>query len=179
MDSDVSVLSRLWRRERPPAEAVRPLDPDERVLSWGTLADGSAAVATQRGLWLPGPRRPERVPWHLVDKAVWRGGTLTVTAAVDPGDGVLEEQPSRAVRLAEPRDLPPTVRARVLRSIGYTRHHALHPAGGVHVVGRRVPGRDGLSWQLVFDPGTDRNDPLLRVQAARLADQARAETGSL
>jgi hypothetical protein len=174
----VSVLSRLWRRERPPAEAVRSLEPDERVLSWATLDDGSAIVATRHGLWLRGADGPERVPWHLVDKAVWRDGTLTIVAAVDAGDGVLEEQPPRSARLAEPRDLPPTVRARVQRSIGYTRHHALRPAGGVHVVGRRVPGQDGLAWQLVFDPGTDRNDPLLRVQAARLADQARAETGT-
>jgi hypothetical protein len=175
----MSVLSRLWKREHPPADALRPLDPDERVLSWATLDDGSAVVASQHGLWLPGLDGPERVLWHLVDRAAWRDGTLTVTAAVDAGDGVLEEQSPRSVRLAEPRDLPPTVRARVQRSIGYTRHHALRPAGGVHVVGRRVPGRDGLTWQLVFDAGTDRDDPLLRVQAARLADQARAETGSL
>jgi hypothetical protein len=135
-------------------------------------------VATQLGLWLPGPGGAEQVPWHLVDKAVWRDGALTVTAAVDTGDGVLEEQPARAVRLAEPRDLPVTVRARVLRTIGYTRYHPLRPAGGVHVVGRRVPGRDGLTWQLVFDPGMDRNDPTLRTQAARLAEEARTETGS-
>jgi len=174
----VTVLGRLLRRERPPAEAVGRLDPDERVLSWATLGDGSAAVATQRGLWLPGPGGVERLPWHLVDKAVWRNGTLTVTVAVDPGNGVLQEQPARAVRLATPRDLPPTVRARVQRSIGYTRHHPLRPAGGVHVVGRRVPGRDGLTWQLVFAPETDRNDPLLRAQADQLVEQARAETGS-
>jgi len=174
----MSVLSRLFRWERPPAEAVRSLEPDERVLSWATLDDGSVAVATQLGLWLPGPSGAERVPWHLVDKAVWRDSTLSVTAAVDTGDGVLEEQPTRAVRLAEPRDLPVIVRARVLRTIGYTQHHLLRPAGGVHVVGRRVPGRDGLTWQLVFDPGTDRNDPLLHSHAARLVDEARAETGS-
>jgi hypothetical protein len=175
----VSVLSRLWKRERPPDEALRSLDPDERVLAWGTLDDGFAIIATQRGLWLPGPSGAERVLWHLVDKAVWRDGTLTVIVAVDAGDGVLEEQPARSMRLAAPRDLPPTIRTRVQRSIGYTRHHALRPAGGVHVVGRWVPGQDGLVWQLVFDPGTDRNDPLLRVQAARLADEARVETGSL
>jgi hypothetical protein len=173
----VSVLSRLWRRERPPDDALRPLDPDERVVSWAMLDDGSTAVATQRGLWLPGPDGAGRLPWHLVDKAAWRDGTLTVTAALDSGDGVLAEQPARAVRLAEPRDLPPTVRSRVQGTIGYTRHHALRPSGGVHVVGRRVPGQDGLTWQLVFDPGTDRSDPLLRAQADQLAAEARADTG--
>jgi hypothetical protein len=175
----VTVLKRLLRRERPPAEALRSLEPDERVLSWARLDDGSVVVATPLGLWLPAPEGPERIAWHLVDKAVWRGGTLTVIAAVDPGDGVLEEQPARAVRLAEPRDLPATVRTRVQRSIAYTRHHTLRPNGGVHVVGRRLPGQDGLTWQLVFDAGTDRNDPALRLQAKRLADEARSETGTV
>jgi len=175
----VSVLSRLLARRRPPAEAVRPLDRYERVVSWALADSGAAVLATQLGLWLPGADGPRRIPWQLVDKAVWRDGTLTVVAAEDTGDGVLAEQPPTSVRLAEPRDLPPTVRARVERSIGYSRHHRLEPAGGVRVVGRRVPGRDGLSWQLVFDPGTDEDDPLLRIQAERLVAQARAETGTV
>jgi hypothetical protein len=173
----MSMLSRLLANRRPPAEAVQPLDRDERVVSWARSDSGAPVVATQRGLWLPGPGGPRRIPWHLVDKAVWRDGTLTVIAAVDTGDGVLAEQPPASVRLAEPRDLPPTVRARVERSIGYTRYHRLQPTGGVRVVGRRVPGRDGLSWQVVFDPGSDPDDPLLRIQAERLVAQARAETG--
>ena len=175
--STVSVLSRLFRRERPPEQAVGLLDKDERVVSWAPLDGGSAAVATQVGLWLPDARGPSRVPWHLVDKVTWRGGTLTVTPAVDAGDGVLDEQPPRAVHLDRPRDLPPTVRARVERTIAYTRHYPLRPAGGVRVVGRRVPGQDGLCWQLVFDPGTDRDDPLIREQAGRLRHAARAEVG--
>jgi hypothetical protein len=174
----MSVLSRLWRRERPPPEALGRLDSDERVVSWAALDDGSVVVATQRGLWLPAADGGERVLWHLVDRAVWREGTLTLVTAVDSGDGVLEEQPARSVRLSTPRDLPPTVRARVQGTIGYSSHHRLQPAGGVYVVGRRVPGRDGLTWQLVFDAGTDRSDPLLRVQAARLVDEAKVETGS-
>jgi hypothetical protein len=159
---------------------VRPLDRDERVVSWAT-ADSGTVVATQRGLWLPDPDDPDgprRIPWHLVDKAIWRAGTLTLIVAVDTGGGVLAEQRPRSVRLTEPRDLPPTVRVRVERSIGYTRHHRLVPAGGVRVVGRRVAGRDGLSWQLVFDADTDPDDPLLRIQADRLVAQARAETGA-
>lgn len=173
----MSVLSRLFRPERPPEEMSRLLGADERVVSWAPLAGGSAAVATPLGLWLPDLAGPRRVPWHLVDKATWRGGTLTVTPAVDTGDGVLEEQQPRSVRLADPRDLPPTVRTRVQRTIAYSRHHALAPTGGVRVVGRRVPGRDGLTWQLVFDAGTDRSDPLVGEQADRLRAAARAEVG--
>lgn len=168
---------RLLRRERPPAAALAPLDRDERVVSWASTPDGAAVVATPLGLWLPGPPAPERLAWHLVDKAIWRDGRLTLTPALDLGDGVLDEQPPRSVRLAAPRDLPQTVRARVERAIAYTRRHPLPGGGSVRVVGRRVPGRDGVSWQLVFDTGVDRDDPAVRAAAAALVEGARAETG--
>jgi hypothetical protein len=167
------------RRERPPAEAVGRLDPDERVVSWAPAAGGTV-VATPLGLWLPG--YPDRLPWHLIDKATWKNDVLTLVTAVDSGDGVLDEQPPRAVRLAEPRDIPQTVRVRVEKAIAFTRHHPLPgddggPRRGVRVVGRRVPGRDGVTWQLVFDPGVDRSDPAVRTAAAAYVDQARAELG--
>lgn len=167
------------RRRRPPEEALTPLDRHERVVSWASTVDGGAVVATPLGLWLPGTGGDAavRLPWHLIDKATWRDGTLSVTAAVDPGDGVLTEQPPRVVRLAEPRDLPQTVRVRVQRAIAFTRHHRLPSGGGVRVVGRRVPGRDGISWQLVFDPGVDRDDPTVRADAAVLVEQSRTEVG--
>jgi hypothetical protein len=168
------------RRERPPAEAAARLPPDERVVSWAP-ASGGAVVATPLGLWLPGV--PDRLPWHLIDKATWRNNVLTLIAAVDPGDGVLVEQPPRSVRLDEPRDIPQTVRVRVEKAIAFTRHHPLPGAEatgvrrGVRVVGRRVPGQDGVSWQLVFDSGVDRDDPAVRAAASAYVDQARAELG--
>jgi hypothetical protein len=168
---------RLLKRERAPAEAVRRLDRDERVVSWASTVDGDTVVATPLGLWMPGPGGAERLPWHLVDKVTWRDRVLTVTVATDSGGGVLDEQPPRSARLARPRDLPQTVRVRVERGIAFTRHHPLPHGGGVRVVGRRVPGRDGLTWQLVFDAGVDRNDPEVRSVAAELVDQARVEVG--
>ena len=156
------------------------LDRDERVVSWAP-APGGAVVATPLGLWLPG--HPDRLAWHLIDKAIWRDGILTLIPAVDAGDGVLVEQPPRAVRLDRPRDIPQTVRVRVEKAIAFTRHHPLPgPEGrgvrrGVRVVGRRVPGRDGVTWQLVFDDGVDRDDPAVRAAAAAFVDQARAELG--
>lgn len=172
---------RLFRKpEKPPAEAVARLDEDERVVSWAPTPNG-AVVATPLGLWLPGV--PDRLPWHLIDKATWRSNVLTLTTAVDPGDGVLVEQPPTSVRLDQPRDIPETVRVRVEKAIAFTRHHPLPGAEGagvrrgVRVVGRRVPGRDGVSWQLVFDAGVDRDDPAVRAAASAYVDQARAEVG--
>ncbi len=165
------------RREKPPAEAVTRLDRDERVLTWADTASGPV-VATPLGLWLPGYE--ERLPWHLVDKATWKNGILTLVPAVDTGDGVLVEQTPRAVRVTVPRDLPNTVRVRVQKAIAFTRHHPLPvdgPRRGVRVVGRRVPGRDGISWQLVFDRGVDRDDPAVRAAAAAYVEQARVELG--
>jgi hypothetical protein len=172
---------RLFRkREKPPPEAVARLDQDERVVSWAPVP-GGAVVATQLGLWLPGV--PDRLPWHLIDKATWRSDVLTLIPAVDSGGGVLIEQPPRSVRLEQPRDIPETVRVRVEKAIAFTRHHPLAEAEGadvrrgVRVVGRRVPGEDGISWQLVFDPGVDRDDPAVRAAASAYVNQARAELG--
>ena len=165
---------RLFGRDRPPAEALARLDRDERVVSWASTADGDAVVATPLGLWVPGGTA--RLPWHLVTKATWRDGILTVIAATDAGDGVLTEQPPRSVGLAKPRDLPQTVRVRVERGIAFTRRYPV-PGGGVRVVGRRVPGRDGISWQLVFDGGADPRDPDVRARAAAAVERSRSEIG--
>ena len=160
------------RREQPPAEALAALDRDERVVSWGSAAGGGAVLATPLGLWLPGAT--ERISWHLIDKATWQDGVLSVVAARDTGDGVLDELPARSVRIAVPRDLPQTVRSRVERTIASTRYYRLPTGSGVRVVGRRVPGRDGVSWQLVFDPGVDRDDPAVRTAAAEMVRQSRS-----
>ncbi|MFL6130495.1 MAG: hypothetical protein ACJ73E_15715 [Mycobacteriales bacterium] len=162
-------------RERPPAEALAPLARDERVVSWATAVDGGAVLATPLGLWLPGAA--ERIPWHLVDKATWRDGALTVVAAEDAGAGVLDELPPRSVRIAVPRDLPQTVRVRVERTIVSTRHYRLPDGGGVRVVGRRVPGRDGVTWQQVFDRDVDRDDPTVRGFATEMVEQSRSLLG--
>jgi hypothetical protein len=164
------------RKPKPPADAVARLEPDERVVSWGTAPGGGAVVATPLGLWLPGAT--ERLPWHLLDKATWRNDTLTLVPAVDTGGGVLVEQPPRTVRLEDAHDLPQTVRVRVQKAIAFTRHHPLPGQRlGVRVVGRRVPGRDGVTWQLVFDEGVDRDDPATRAAADQYVEQARAELG--
>jgi hypothetical protein len=173
-------LLRALRRERPPREALTGLLPDERVLTFATLPGGAVVVATRRGLWLP-DREERLLPWHRINHARWRAGVLTLVEGAEVPDelpdGVLEDLPPRDYPLQVPRRLPQTVRQRVENSIGYSAHHDLHPSGGVRIVGRRVAGRDGLTWYVVFDAGTDRDDPLVRAQAEQFLAHARSVTG--
>jgi hypothetical protein len=130
---------------------------------------GATAGATAAGA---GSAEYERTPWHLVDKATWNPPRVALTVAGEgeplEGASVLMELPPRTLSLATARNLPEEVRDRVTRSVRHSAHHALAPGGGVWVVARRVAGRDGLAWQLRFDPGTDPGDPLLREQVTRL-----------
>jgi len=174
----VSRLQRLLRREQPPREAMRVLDPGERVVAWARVAGSDAPVlATPVGLWVPRAEGPVRVAWSAIDKAVWRDGALSVTQAEEVEPGVLEELPPWTVRLTEARNLPDTVRVRVTGSVGYSASSRLTAGGSVRVVGRRVPGQDGLRWYLLFRGGADRTDPATRAEAQVLLAQAQATTG--
>lgn len=165
----MSLLGR-FRRHRPPAEVVRALHPSDRLLAWAPTADG-LLVASRAGL-----RRPDGrfVPWHLIDRAAWRDGVLSVTEATEVEPGVYEARPESTFGLDEPGDMPAVVRTRVTRSVAYSRHHVLPRRGGVRIVARRVAGQDGLAWSLRFDPGTDRTDPAARQFADQLLADARA-----
>ena len=156
---------------------MRDLGRDERVLAWARLIDGRTVIATQHGLWLPAGAGMRQVPWHLIDKATWRGGVLEVVEADEVEPGVVEDRRPLPLTLAEPRDLPPVVRARVIRSVAYTAHHPLPAGGGVRVVGRRVSGQDGLSWVVRFDRGADRADPAMLAVADELVAQAKGLAG--
>jgi hypothetical protein len=69
------------------------------------------------------------------------------------------------------------VRAGVTTSVAWSTHVRLQPAGGVRVVGRRRPGRETFDWQLVYDPGTDLDDPVVRAQAEQAALRAQRTVG--
>jgi hypothetical protein len=166
----VSLLDR-WRRDRPPAEVASGLGPGDRLLAWAVAAGGGFVVAARSGLRLPGGRA---MPWHTIDKAVWRAGELTVTEAASVAPGVLAALPPVVLALVEPRNLPGVVRSRVTRSIAYTSYHRLPGDGGVRIVARRVTGQDGLSWSMRFDHRTDGDDPAVRAAADQLVAEARA-----
>lgn len=161
----------LRRRPAPPASALARLDRDERVVAWGSAADGEAVVATPLGLWLPGV---ERLPWHLITHVAWSGTTLTVTSAVEVEPSVLQNEPPRSVRLVSPQTLPETVEQRFYSSRSHTSRHRLSGGSGVIVVARRVPGQDGLTWYAVYDSPEARLDPAARAEVGRLLSETRS-----
>ncbi|BCL13318.1 hypothetical protein [Micromonospora sagamiensis] len=172
------------RRPKLPARQRPELAADERVLAWARVGDGeeAAAVATNLGLWLPG--RTARLGWHDILKAVWSGRELTVTPAepVAERDGylVVADAPTETCLLLDPGELPHQVRARVTKSVAYTEHHPV-PGGAGRIAARRVPGVDGLTWTVRYDPGTPADDPEVVAETDRLVAAAQVATtpGSL
>ncbi|MEE6263528.1 hypothetical protein [Plantactinospora sonchi] len=166
------------RRRRLPTDRRPALDRDERVLDWARVGDGTeTVVVTDRGLWLPD--REGRLGWHEIHKAVWSGRELAVTPAEPVGERadyrVLADGEVRTYLLLDPGEVPHQVRARVTRSVAYTAHHRL-PAGGVRVAARRVPGVDGLTWTVRYDPGTPSDDAAVVEETDQLVSVARTET---
>lgn len=158
---------------RPPAEVRARLDRDEHVLAWGRSDAGEPVVATRHGLWLPGADGPRRVGWAQVNKAAWDGGALRVTESEQVAPGVVVDKPSYLLRLAEPAGLPAAIQERVTASVAYSEHYELPGHGGVRVVGRRTPGRDGVAYVVRFDDGTDRHDPDVAAAVEQLVARAR------
>ncbi|GAA0475817.1 hypothetical protein Ade02nite_42040 [Paractinoplanes deccanensis] len=159
-------MSFLRRRPSLPAALKPALAPDERVVAWAAVDEDQAVVVTNHGLFLPGAE--ERLGWHEIHKAAWSGRELRITPAevAEERDGytVMVDGPVRAFLLLDPGEVPDQVRMRVSKSVAYTHHHPVQVStnrpdkpflvGGVRVVGRRVTGRDGLSWAVRYDSGT-------------------------
>ena len=161
---------RLRRRPVPPAVKAVALEPGERRVGWAVTPDGEPVVATEEVLLLPGG---VRLPWHQVERASWQRPHLTVLEVQTvEGTGA-----SHRLELADEGDLPEVVRSRVTASVAWSSHARLSPRGGVRIVGRRIPGRETFDWQLVYDPGTDLADPLVRAQAEELLEGARRTIG--
>jgi len=167
----------LRRRPKLPAAWRPALGPDERVLAWAAVSSPEGAlVATNHGLWLPDGRR---LGWHEIHKAAWSGRELRITpaeVAEERSDYTVQvDGPVAVFLLLEPGELPDQVRTRVTRSVAYTSHHPLN-AGGVRVVGRRVPGRNGLSWAVRYDGGTPVKHEAVIELTGELVSAARGAT---
>ena len=117
--------------------------------------------------------------WQEIHKAAWSGRELRITPAevAEERDGylVLVDGPVVGFLLLEPGELPDQVRTRVTKSVAYTSHHQLN-AGGVRVVGRRVPGKNGLSWAVRYDSGTPVKLPAVVELTGELVSAAQGAT---
>jgi hypothetical protein len=172
----------VFGRRRLPAAARRRLAKQERVIAWASTTEDTeaAVVVTPLGVWLPG--RDERIGWHQVHKATWSGSRLTVVPSTPVADGdgyaVMVDDTPIVVGLADPDDVPHEIRKRVTKSVAVTEHHPV-PAGGVRIVGRRVPGVNGLTWHVRYDDGTDASDPDVVATTAALVAELAAPDPSL
>jgi hypothetical protein len=127
-------------------------------------------VVTAAALYVPDRSGHRRLPFDQVASAVWSDDTLEVVL-VGPA------RESFRVRLDEPGEVPPVVRERVTSSIVLSEHVLLEGPLGALITARRVPGRDGLRWSVVFDAGLDPSDPALRLKADAAIVELRSSTG--
>jgi hypothetical protein len=165
----------LRRREAAPPEIVRLLAKDDRVVSWARAVDG-VVLASRHGLWWPDPAGSRMIGWHLIDKAVWDEGRLTVTEAEVVDDLILRELSPVTLQIEQPRDLPPTIRKRVETSVVRSEVVIL-PGGAVRLVARRVTGRDGVSWWARLEAGTS-DTPDVRADVEDVLGQLRARSAA-
>jgi hypothetical protein len=171
----VSFLARV-RRRHTPEWFTGDLVPGERVLGYGGSRE-VLVVATSLGLWLPVDGAHRRVGWHLISKAAWSAGVLTITEADQvgtAGDAVLlADRAPQSYRLAQSRDIPQLVAQRVTESVSSSEYREM-PGGGARFVQRKVPGRGGVVLQVRIDPGTD--EQAVRPVAAEVAAGLRGLT---
>jgi hypothetical protein len=170
----------VFGRRKLPVALTPRLDRDERVLAWAAVTDdGGALVATNRGLWLPVDGSPRRLGWHEIHKASWADGRLTLVGAdtsplvPDSEISVSVDTSPESYQLDDPGNLPKRIRERVTASVAYTSLHQLPGGGSVRVVGRRVSGRDGLSWFVRYEGKVDRSDPAVIDATSELVTAAR------
>lgn len=151
-------VRKLLRRDELPEGFPAKLDGDEHVLGVAELAGGGHVVATSLGMWLPTADGVRRLGWHLVSKASWQNGAITLIEATEVADldgaVLIHDLAPQRLRLGTPGRVPEVVHARVTASIK-SRHHRDLPQGGAWFVQRKVPGRDGILLQVRPDPGTD------------------------
>lgn len=142
---------------RNPAEVTAIPVKGERILAWA-MADSAYVVATDAALYLPVPDMV-RLPWDLIQKAVWEEFVLVVEGRSAVG----ERLRTWRAPLAEPRRVPEVAHERIRSSIVISEHVDLEGEAGARITARRAP--EGLRWTVTFDPGLNPQDPDLRRRA--------------
>lgn len=119
----------------------------ERSLAWAARVDGpdsGLVVATNLGLWVD----RDRIGWHEISKATWDNPDLVVTTTEvvdDSGDPVvIRDRAPVKLTLVNPGKLPHVVYQRVTHSIVSSELRG----DGTRLVGRRMPGVDGVAWTI-------------------------------
>jgi hypothetical protein len=141
----------------------------DRRLAWGVTDDGVALVASPTCLHVGS----EQIAWTAVEKVGWAAPLLRLTEMAEvEGTGLVH-----LWELAEDHGLAETIRERVTASVAWSDIRKLQPAGAVRLVGRRVPGQELLTWQVVWQLGTNPADPLLRAQVDAYVDGLRKSLG--
>ncbi len=164
----------MRRRLDPRVEHRLGEAPGERLLGWGTLADGAVVVCTDQAIRFPNDRC---VPWDLVVRGSWSEEFL---------DLVVQEEPGAAgehvrLRFDEPGQVPAVVRERVEWTV-VTSHLAdlRHPdgrAGSALLNARRSPRTGQIRWAVVFDRTLDPRDPGWRAAADAAVSRLRSQLG--
>lgn len=161
--------------DAPPEGFTGTLADDEHVLAAASGEQG-VLVATRFGLWLPEPDEARRVGWHLISKATWDDGVLTVVEAEETGQAgesmLITDRPARRLPLRRPGKLPTVVRERVDASIR-SKHRKELPGGAAWFVQRSVPGSTAPVLQVRPEPGTD--EVIVARIARETAEQLRGE----
>ncbi|SFB28520.1 hypothetical protein SAMN05216266_107243 [Amycolatopsis marina] len=158
-----------------PEVLTEAMDREEHVVGHAATADGGYVAVTHLGLWVPDGGGVRRIGWHLISKAAWAAGTLTVTEAEESGRAgaavLLTDRSPVRFELERPGTLPKLIRQRVDGSIR-SRYHKELAGGGAWFVVRKVPGRDGVVLQVRADPGTDPEvvTAIAREAAAGMSD---------
>jgi hypothetical protein len=159
---------RLRGGEPLPDDADVSLGRNERVLTYGRLADGRYAAATEFGLRIGGAP-PVFHPWHEVDHARWTDdGTLDL----EPLDGA----PVR-YRFADPRGVPAAVREQVTLSVAISERHPIDGPYGARIVARRDAATGRVIWSAIVDAELDANDPAVRERAEQILHAVRRRAG--
>lgn len=162
--------------DAPPEGFTGTLAGDEHVLA-AARGEQGVLVATRLGLWLPEPDSARRVGWHLISKATWEQGVLTVVEAEETGHAgestLIADLPARRFALRRPGKLPTVVRERVDASIR-SKHRKELPGGAAWFVQRSVPGSTAPVLQVRPEPGTDQ--VIVERIARETAERLRGET---
>ncbi|PRZ31364.1 hypothetical protein CLV47_1282 [Antricoccus suffuscus] len=171
----MGLLKKLKERRPPvPESAARHLDRDERALAWAQATTGQVVVATPQGLHVVGTDGHRLIGWHEISKGVWKDGLLSITESEPIDDHQIVDRAPWSLAFDEPGNVPVILRQRVERSIVTTRYYRLSN-GAVWLIGRKIPGRDGLVWQYRAERGLDVSDATTKAEildALRIEDEA-------